>query len=211
MYEIIGRTSLRNLHNVKNSNFTKSNYHKVLNMSWKLLIKHKIDCLPVDLKKIISQENWLLFSYKELPYSFNNLKKNYLGFALKTNDCIAIFYNDKLPFEIQRFTIAHEISHIILNNYNLPKAIKEKEADMGSARILMPMCILYECKVSSAYEIATICQTSLEASKIRYDRLKQTLIPRNKWYKSTLELEVKQLFLSFIKAYLKSKIKISFT
>ena len=55
-----------------------------------------------------------------------------------------IFYNDEIESkERKRFTIAHEIGHIVLKHKGF-STINEKEADTFAAQLLLPHCILAE-------------------------------------------------------------------
>lgn len=130
---------------------------------------------------------------------------NNLGFTLKINNQFYIFYNGLVSPTLQRFTIAHEIGHIKLKHFFTGNHDNdEKEANMFAARLLMPMCILYECNVSSAEEISALCKVSYTAAKFRYQRL-QMLRKRKKFYTNKYELKIKVLFKKFIENYLKNK------
>ena len=131
------------------------------------------------------------------------MKKN-LGFAELRNKKYYIYYADDVEVEIQRFTIAHEIGHILLHHFNIYNEIREQEANMFAARILMPMCILYECKVESIQEIAEMCKVTTISASFRFKRL-QMLKHRNKFYTDKTEKVVKKKFKKFIKAKLKDK------
>ena len=105
----------------------------------------------------------------------------------------------------QRFTIAHEIGHIVLGHFNeFNEFTKEKEANMFAVRILMPMCVLYECRVDSVEELEGMCCVSKESAQYRFNRL-QLVKERQKFYTDRLEIKVKHRFAKFIKTHLKNK------
>ena len=204
---IIGRTSCSVT--FTEMAFPKKDYYRVGNTVWKLIIKHKINSLPVDLYKILREENIMLATYKSSAKIFEiidkNLAENNLGFSLKIKNNYYIFYNDSVPEIIQRFTIAHEIGHIKLKHfYSENHKNDEKEANMFAARLLMPMCILYECNVDSVKEISIMCKVSNSAARFRYKRL-QLVKLRNKFYVNKNEFKVKLLFKKFIENYIKNK------
>lgn len=69
---------------------------------------------------------------------------------------------------------------------------------MFAARILMPMCVIKECKAYSAESISKLCGVSLTAATYRAHRL-QELLKRNKFYTSTYEIKLVKKFKKFIK------------
>ncbi len=79
---------------------------------------------------------------------------------------------------------------------------------MFAARLLMPMCVLYECKIKSAEEIQKMCLVSYTSASYRFDRL-ELLRQRNKFYIDKREILVYKLFKPFIKKYNKEHNKIS--
>lgn len=93
-----------------------------------------------------------------------------------------------------------------MNNITNENSNKEKEANMFAARVLMPICVLYECKVESATEIQKLCHVSIESAQYRFDRL-QMLIKRNKFYTDKNEIALKKAFQDFIDNYKISKTK----
>ncbi len=75
---------------------------------------------------------------------------------------------------------------------------------MFAARLLMPICILYECKVKSILEIQKMCEVSEIAAQYRYKRLK-LVMSRDKFYTDKLELKVKKQFQNYIQFYINKK------
>ncbi len=127
--------------------------------------------------------------------------KNNFGFTLLTkNNEYYIIYDDSISIESQRFTVSHEIGHIVLNHFQNLDENREQCANMFAARILMPICILYECNIKSSKEIETICNVSKVSAKYRFKRLK-LLKRRNKFYTDKNEEQLKENFKSFILEY----------
>ena len=73
---------------------------------------------------------------------------------------------------------------------------------MFAARLLMPMCVLNECKVKSVKEIQNMCAVSFTAASYRYDRL-EMLRNRNRFYVDDMENFIYKLYKPFIKKYKK--------
>ncbi len=110
----------------------------------------------------------------------------------------------------QRFTVAHELGHILLGhvgNYELINREPapddnpiEQEANVFAARLLAPACVLWGCHVRSAEDIAELCQISLPAARYRWKRM-QVLYKRGKFLTSPLERKVFEKFLPYIEEH----------
>lgn len=163
-------------------------------LAWKVLIEFKIDKLPVDLKLILKNLKIYALPYSESWQIILKLRDTDIpqsGFYGYYQNQYYIFFNDKHSVERQRFTIAHELGHILLKHYFKNKEYNqlEKEANMFAARLLMPMCILNALNYTTAEQIAQTCLVSLESANWRLSRLKM-LKKRNKFLSSPLEIEV---------------------
>lgn len=202
-YKLIGRTS--NFQNFSESDFSKEDYYRICKKARLTLIKNKLNFLPINLQKIVQNNNWYVCSFKKAKQLLESLEKdltkdNY-GFTIKINRKFIIFYDDTIAESYQRFTIAHEIGHIVLNHFNSSNHVNdEKEANMFAARLLMPLCILYECNVTKIKEIQKMCKVSYQAAKFRFQRL-CLIKTRNKFYTERLEIKVRKLFNGFIEKY----------
>lgn len=158
------------------------NYKNVRDIVWKILIKNEITELPIDLEKICKQEGINLFSYK--------VGKNFIESLGMTDEDLendafsissAIFYNEEKPHQRIRFSIAHEIGHILLHTNRAIKVYNrepspydspiEVEANAFAARLLAPLCVLQFLNLNSAKEIAEICDISYTAAEHRFSRL----------------------------------------
>jgi Zn-dependent peptidase ImmA (M78 family) len=152
-------------------------YRKTRDLTWKLLLKSKISSLPVSVEEICNAEKIRLFTYREGKKLIHtlNLNENIVG-----NDAFSIrrviFYDDTKPPTRQRFSVAHEIGHVLLHN-KLNQVISpndnaiESEANIFASRLLAPLCVLHFLNVQSAEDISEICNISMAAAKIRYQRL----------------------------------------
>lgn len=209
---IIGRTQLNAEHVNYESSLSAKNYYYISHLSRQCIIDNSTTKLPVNLNKIIINNNWKVVTYDKLKTlnnkEYNNLMLNNSGFAeLSSNGEYIIFYDSSKPITMQRFTIAHEIGHILLHHFHRPSQTMEKEANMFAARLLMPMSILYECKIKSPEDIAQLCNVSLISSKYRYDRF-LIVKERKKFYTDRNEKILKKKFKPFIKSVLKNKKKL---
>ena len=183
--------------------FTKEKYYSISKAVRQFIIQNKIKSLPIDLIKIIHKNGWKSAKYSKsmdiITLIDPNLCVDNWGFTIEMQGKFIIFYDDLISEGSQNFTLAHEIGHIVLKHYlqEVPASM-EKEANMFAARLLMPMCVLHECKVETPEDIQNLCSVSNTAARYRFERL-QIVKQRNKFYIDKAELKVKEQFDRFIK------------
>lgn len=112
--------------------------------------------------------------------------------------------------ERRRFTLAHELGHIMLGHMGLVGLVNrepspeddplEQAANVFASRLLAPACVLWGCGVQSAGEIAQMCGISQAAAQFRWERL-QILYRRNKFLLSPLERQLYAQFRPYIEAH----------
>lgn len=171
-------------------------YFHLRNLAWQILIDSKADSLPIDLNKILQYLN-----ITALPYDF---KSEIRGTHKKLPAGKQVIYYTITADEQQaRFTIAHEIGHILLKHYNLKNSI-EKEANSFAARLLMPLGVLNAIGITKAEDIASVCNVSLESAEWRAKRM-QEVVKRNKYGASDLERQLIQQFAIYIKEFNKGR------
>lgn len=207
---IIGRTNIFAEVRSNNTLLTKQKYFYISHLTRDFIIYNKISSLPVNLNSILKFNKWKVISYSKLKnmniVEYESVMKTNHGFVELTPDGdYIIFYNDELPRCVQRFTIAHEIGHIVLHHFKVPIENREQEANMFAARLLMPMCVLHECKIKSEQELIDLYDVSCVSAHYRYERLVM-LENRNKFYVDCNEEVLKSKFKDFINEYLKNKV-----
>lgn len=200
---IIGRTKYEDIKHTE-TKLSKSRYFQIRDTVWMTLIECKIHKLPLELDLILNHYHISYCTYEKINSNNNinqdilNATKLYLGFTFidKKNN-ITIYFNNNISLTLKRFTIAHEIGHIILKHQNIDNLILEKEANMFAARLLMPTGPLNAMKIESSEEIAQICKVSIEAATYRFKRL-QMLKGRGKFASSPLEQKLLDNFNDYI-------------
>lgn len=195
------------------------NYKDSRDAAWKMLLKSKVSSLPVNVKKICKSEGIRLVSYSSGARVIHKLglESNMVG-----NDAFSvgkvIFYDDKTSIGRQRFSIAHELGHIVLHCservtvYNREPSPNddpiEAEANVFASRLLAPLCVLHYLNVKSAQEISELCNISSAAAKIRFERLcavrerdreLRLFMGRGCFLLSPLEREVYRMFEGYIR------------
>ncbi len=161
-------------------------YKRSRDIAWQILIENQIKELPVNIELICHRKNINLFKYEQ---SYHLLAGLSLSEHLLDNDAFSIgamvFYDSEQSPERIRFSIAHEIGHIVLHaskcNQDKPTVYNrepshgdaplEKEANIFASRLLAPLCVLQFLNVNSAKEISEICGISYTAAKFRFSRL----------------------------------------
>lgn len=180
-------------------------YKDLRNATWQVIIDFNINSLPAALSDITDKLGIKILNNSDV----NHLKEGERGVTLKFGDDWYIVVNDAESVPIRRFTIAHELGHILLGHMLIDKAkyrtfkarnLEEQEADMFAARLLAPACVLHELHATTATEIAKICNISMPAAKNRAERM-AILEARNKYYLHPLERQVRQQFEQFIEEY----------
>ncbi len=149
----------------------------------KALLDAGISRLPVDLEQLAEY-----YSVRAVDYP---ACAEYIGMSVEQ------LYNDISPFGFsfcdegefvcavngnacgksrRRWTLAHELSHILLGHIS-GSAVQpldescELDADRFAAELLAPLDVLQFCAVSSPQEIARLCELSMQAAQYRYEEL----------------------------------------
>lgn len=169
-------------------------YKNARDASWNFLIQHKVNSLPVDLKPITSAMGIIV--RKDIE---GVLRTDERGRTINANENIRIIVrNDPIPQK--RYTITHEIGHIVLGHTESygRSDVDEYAAERFAIGVLAPACVLWGIGVKTADEIAELCNISIASAKIREKRM-QELYARNKFLTSPLERQVFEQFSDFIK------------
>ena len=180
-------------------------YQNVRNSAWQTLIDFNITKLPISVNGIAKQLGIKVIKDSDI----HELRNGERGATIFKNEYWYIIFNDTESIPVCRFTVAHELGHILLGHI-LVSGTKyrtfakrdedEQEADMFAARLLAPACVLHELQAISAEQIANVCNISISAATNRSERM-QILEKRNKFYSHPLERQVKKQFEQFIEDY----------
>lgn len=104
-----------------------------------------------------------------------------------------------MPIPQKRYTIMHEIGHIVLGHTESDgrSDVDEYAAERFAIGVLAPACVLWGLGIQTAEEIADLCNISITSAQIREKRM-QELYARNKFLTSPLEHQVFEQFSDFI-------------
>lgn len=185
-------------------------YKVARDLSWQVLIETGIDKLPVNLDNICSYYGITVLSYSTLKARnmlISEMNQSNDGFSFKIKNKHFIVYNDSIKSAKRiRFTIAHELGHILLNHNSHMghyrtvqkyEAVEELQADTFARDLLMPATVLAGLNVQTKDDIVRLCNVSEQAAQLRMMRLKE-LYQRDKFNKHPLEKQVYKHFKKFI-------------
>lgn len=180
-------------------------YKNVRNSAWQALLDFNITKLPVSVNNIAKQLGIKVIKNSDI----HELQNRERGVTILKNEHWYIVFDDTESVPVCRFTVAHELGHILLGHILVSgtkyrtfakRNEEEQEADMFAARLLAPACVLHELQAINAEQIAKICNISISAAEVRAERM-AILEARNKYYLHPLERQVKQQFEQFIEEY----------
>lgn len=172
-------------------------YKNIRDASWRCLLDYNIDRLPVNLIQITIRSGIKVLRNSDV----NELSGNEIGTTLFTDDGCYIIFDDECTPGRARFTVAHEIAHVLLGHVHKENPSAEEEANMFAARILAPACVLWGLRLHSAREIAQVCDISMSAAAIRAERM-AILYQRDKFLRNPLEKKVYRQFSSFVNSFI---------
>lgn len=178
------------------------NYREYCNsrdLAWRILINESVHSLPVDIVSLCVNMG---IKVKYYSPSDNSDGATYMQAGVPI-----ILVNKSCSRARQRFTIGHELGHILLKHVGKYRLVNrepspndnpiEQTANIFSSRILAPACVLWGCNVKTKEEIVSLCDISKQAAHYRIIRMKE-LYKRNKFLTSSLEQKVYAQFSDYI-------------
>ena len=148
-------------------------YQHVRDAVWELLIKENITTLPIKIIKLCHDLGITVYYYT--PDDDSD------GKCVVVDGVPRILVSRLASPERQRFTVAHELGHIILGHVGKYALVNreptakdnpiEQAANVFASRLLAPACVLWGCGVQNAEEIASLCNISKTAAEYRMERM----------------------------------------
>ena len=198
-------------------------YRNARDKAWQIIFNYDVCALPVSMQVLCSRMGIRLFSYSS---GINLIRKYKLekytvndGFSTILQNNYVIFYNESVPSGRRRFTIAHEMGHIVLGHIEKSRSAMlrapathwnkgekgepdplETAANIFASRLLAPACVLWKLDIHTANEISELCGLSKQAAQIRAKRM-EYLYRKNKFEQSLLERQALKQFSEFIDKY----------
>ena len=192
-----------------------TDYQNARDAAWKILLDCNVERLPVDLNLICRSLGVHTTSYRANAMLIQRRKLSEIvarsdGLSFFAGDTPVIMFNETCTPERIRFTVAHELGHIVLGHVS-PGGVtttnrepnpkddpQETAANQFAARLLAPACVLWGLDLHTSEEIAGTCHISKQAAEFRVARMNE-LYSRNRFLTSPLERRLYQRFMPFIK------------
>lgn len=181
-------------------------YKYARDTAWQFLIDNQVSELPLKLSAICRNNGYRLL----LDSNGSYLQSNDRGATFLTDGQWHIVLNASDSVQVRRYTLAHELGHIFLRHplhdgkfgrsfgiQRTPKTPEEYQAERFAIDILAPACVLWGLKLHTIEDIAKICNISMQAAKIRAERM-ELLYQRNMFLSHPLERQVFQQFSKFM-------------
>ena len=179
-------------------------YQRSRDLAWEILLHERVCALPVDVAVLCRGLGVRLVQYEDPRPEVGD------GFSVIIDGVPHICIERGRPPRRARFTVAHELGHILLGHVGKYTLVNrepsphddpvEQAANAFAARLLAPACVLWGCRVSSAAEIAALCGISDMAARYRWERMK-VLLERGKFCQSPIERRVYYQFSDFVLNY----------
>ena len=175
-------------------------YKKSRDLSWRILINEGVTELPV---KVVDLCRGMGIRVKYYDPTDDNDGKSTIFLGQPT-----IAVSKHCSPERQRFTIAHELGHILLGHVGEGVLVNrepspndnpiEHEANVFASRLLAPACVLWALNARTPEEISRLCHISYQSASFRAERI-EILYERNKFLTSSLERKVYEQFGEYIR------------
>lgn len=169
-------------------------------LAWQVLLREGITGLPVKVSALCRQMG-IQVGYADLPEGED-------GVSMLVEGHPRILIARDRPAARQRFTVAHELGHILLGHVGKYRLVNrepsrgdnpiEQAANVFAARILAPACVLWALDARTPEQIAKLCDISYQAAIFRAERM-AILYRRGKFLTSPLERAVYEQFSDFIR------------
>lgn len=195
-------------------------YQNARDAAWQILLDCGIDCLPVSLNTICHKLKIRVLTYSKGAKIIEVARISQAahrtdGMTFYMQSTPVVLYDDRKSPQRAKFTVAHEVGHIILGHVkpgyftvanrdpHPSDAPEEQAANQFASRLLAPACVLWGMGVHSAEEIMELCRISRPAAEFRAQRMAE-LYRRDQFLSSPLERKVYRRFKPFIREFRRS-------
>lgn len=162
---------------------TSEDYQKADEKAIQLLLDYSFLSFPIDVFALAKKLNIKLVKYSDL----DSAKLNEILSNSKTRDGLTVikkridgwydfivYYNDKSSKNRQRFTIAHEIKHVVYLELD-PSDDDEALANHFARVLLLPPCVLLSLNTRDMYSISEMFHISPEAAENALSALEERI------------------------------------
>lgn len=177
-------------------------YKASRDLAWRILLNEGVTELPVKVGQLCRRMG-IQIGYIDLPGGED-------GISMIVHGRPRIMIRKDRPVARQRFTVAHELGHILLGHVGKYQLVNrepsrgdspiEQAANVFAARLLAPACVLWALDARTPEQIARLCDISYQAATFRAERM-ELLYQRGKFLTSPLERAVYDQFGEFIRLH----------
>lgn len=132
---------------------------------------------PLNCFEVFKHYKISAYPYSELDEPLREYCLNYSNDALNYRGKIC--YNDKMQEGRIRFSLMHELGHVILKHGESPSKEQEKEADFFASHTLAPRMAIHYAKCKNQNDVAKLFRLSQEAAQYAFDDYRR-------WYRRTV-------------------------
>ena len=185
-------------------------YQQSRNLSWEVLINEGVTALPVKMGELCAA-----LGLEVIITELDSVSGD--GKTVSVDGKPYILIDGRTSVRRQRFTLAHEVGHVLLGHVGRYKLVNrepapgdnpiEQAANVFASRLLAPACVLWALDVHTPEEIAELCNISRTAAEFRARRMELLYAREARFLKekgqscflsSPLEREVFEQFRDFI-------------
>lgn len=121
-----------------------------------------VNSFPIDCFKLLK-----MYGFKTKSYNSQSSKKKQ-GCFVVSNDAFTlkntVFYNDNMPYGRVRFSLMHELGHLVLG-HGVPRIEQhEKEADYFASHILAPRMAIHYARCKNLNDVSKLFYLTFEAA-----------------------------------------------
>lgn len=137
------------------------NYQLATNKAYEILIEFKEFSFPIDIFQVLRKMEFVhLHSYSEAAQNMGITFSEYAsivssdyGYSVRyfKRNRFEVFYNDHKEYEVQRFTLAHELGHIVLGHMK-DSDVENREANCFARNCLCPIPAIIEMSLKEPSE-----------------------------------------------------------
>lgn len=164
-------------------------YQTARNLAWQVLLEQNILHLPVNMTSLCLNYGCVPLSYNRAQdiikrYGFSKNCEDNDGFALRMKGRVFIFYNDACTRGRIRFTLAHELGHVLLGHLNGNRKVTtrnrepsvkdsfiEQQANVFASRLLAPACVIDKLNLYRPDQLMSLFGISHQSAEYRLLRM----------------------------------------
>ena len=156
-------------------------YQKIYYLTHKVYNECGIMSFPIDCYNLLKHYKIEVFPYSSLDDELREYCIKYSNDALKFRG--KVFYNDHLPSGRIRFSLMHELGHILLDHYDNCYPDMEQEANYFASNILAPRMAIHYSKCQNQNDVSRLFGLTNEAAQYAYDDYR-------KWHRHTINYKM---------------------